>query len=112
MYSVVRFERSPLNVFEPMEFLEAGEAVITLDYLESSARDSKQKFQSEWVHVGHRQNFDRMEGRACVQRGSWTLKPVLYLLECSVLFHLGNGRHETKMPQPLGSAISGAEKEW
>ena len=40
-----------LTVFEPREFIEAGENVTTLGSTEGSARDSKQKFQSEWVHV-------------------------------------------------------------
>ena len=40
-----------LTVFEPLEFIEAGENVTTLGYLEGSVRDTKQRFESEWVHV-------------------------------------------------------------
>ena len=40
-----------LTVHEPREFIESGENVTILGYLEGSARDTKQKFQSEWVHV-------------------------------------------------------------
>jgi uncharacterized protein len=40
-----------LPVFEPREFIEAGENVTVLGYLEGYARDTNQKFQSEWVHV-------------------------------------------------------------
>jgi len=38
-------------LFEPKEFIEAGENVTVLCYFEGSARDTKQKFQSEFVHV-------------------------------------------------------------
>jgi uncharacterized protein len=44
-----RFE--DLTMFEPREFIEAGENVTVLGYLESSARDMKQNYHSEWVHV-------------------------------------------------------------
>ena len=40
-----------LPVFEPREFIEAGENVTVLGYLEGYARDTNQKFQSEWAHV-------------------------------------------------------------
>jgi uncharacterized protein len=40
-----------ITVFEPREFIEAGENVTVLGYLEGSERDTKQKYQSEWVHV-------------------------------------------------------------
>ena len=40
-----------LNVFEPREFIETGENVTVLGYLEGFARDTKQNFQTEWVHV-------------------------------------------------------------
>ena len=40
-----------VTVFEPREFIEAGEKVTVLGYLESSVRDTKQKFQTEWIHV-------------------------------------------------------------
>jgi len=39
------------TVFESREFIEAGENVTVLGYAEGSARDTKQKFQSEWVHI-------------------------------------------------------------
>ena len=38
-------------VFEPREFIEAGENVTVLGYLEAFALDTKQKLQTEWVHV-------------------------------------------------------------
>jgi uncharacterized protein len=37
--------------FEPQEFIEAGDSVTVLGYLEAFALDTKQKFQTEWVHV-------------------------------------------------------------
>ena len=40
-----------LSVFEPREFIEAGENVTVLGYLEGYAFDTNQKFQSEWAHV-------------------------------------------------------------
>jgi ketosteroid isomerase-like protein len=40
-----------ITVFEPQEFIEAGENLTVLGYLEAFALDTKQKFQSEWVHV-------------------------------------------------------------
>jgi uncharacterized protein len=40
-----------LTVFEPREFMEAGENVTVLGYLEAYTRDTNQKFQSEWVNV-------------------------------------------------------------
>ena len=40
-----------LTVFEPREFIEAGENVTVLGYVEGSALDTKQKFESEWVHI-------------------------------------------------------------
>ena len=40
-----------LTVFEPRELIEAGENVTILGYLEGSARDTKQEFQAEWVHI-------------------------------------------------------------
>jgi uncharacterized protein len=40
-----------LTLFEPREFIEAGENVTVLGYLEGSARDTKQKFETEWMHV-------------------------------------------------------------
>jgi len=40
-----------LTVFEPQEFIAAGDSVTVLGYLEAFALDTNQKFQSEWVHV-------------------------------------------------------------
>lgn len=40
-----------LTVFEPREFVEADENGTVLGYLEAYARDTNQKFQSEWVNV-------------------------------------------------------------
>jgi uncharacterized protein len=45
-----------ITVFEPREFIEAGENVTVLGYLEAFARDTKQPFQTEWVHVFTVQN--------------------------------------------------------
>jgi ketosteroid isomerase-like protein len=45
-----------LTVFEPREFMEAGENVTVLGYLEAYTRDTNQKFQSEWVNVFTVQN--------------------------------------------------------
>ena len=44
-------EAEDITIFEPREFIEAGENVTVLGYLEGVARDTEQKFQSEWVHV-------------------------------------------------------------
>jgi ketosteroid isomerase-like protein len=44
-----RFE--DITLFEPREFIEAGDNVTVLGYLESSVRDTKQKYHSDWVHV-------------------------------------------------------------
>ena len=44
-------QANDITVFEPREFIEAGENVTVLGYLEGSARDTKQKFQGEWVHI-------------------------------------------------------------
>ena len=49
-------EVEDITVFEPREFIEAGENVTVLGYLEGSARDTKQPFQTEWVHVFTVQN--------------------------------------------------------
>ncbi|MBV8484750.1 MAG: nuclear transport factor 2 family protein [Verrucomicrobia bacterium] len=45
-----------ITVFEPREFIEAGENVTVLGYLEGTARDTEQRFQTEWVHVFTVQN--------------------------------------------------------
>lgn len=49
-----------VTVFEPKEFIEAGENVTVFGYLEAFALDTKQKFQTEWVHV-----FRLMPMRCC-----------------------------------------------
>jgi uncharacterized protein len=40
-----------MTLFEPQEFIEAGDSVTVLGYLEAFAIDTKQKFQTEWVNV-------------------------------------------------------------
>src|SRR5262249_42505492 len=40
-----------LTVFEPREFMEAGENITVLGYVEGFVRDTKQTFKSEWAHV-------------------------------------------------------------
>jgi ketosteroid isomerase-like protein len=40
-----------LTLFEPREFIEAGENVTVLGYLESFALETTQKYHSDWVHV-------------------------------------------------------------
>jgi uncharacterized protein len=44
-------QANDISVFEPREFIEAGENVTTLGYMEGSARDTKQKFQTEWAQI-------------------------------------------------------------
>ena len=45
-----------ITVFEPKEFIESGEKVTVLGYLESFALDANQKYQTEWIHVFTVQN--------------------------------------------------------
>jgi uncharacterized protein len=49
------FSRIPkvtdITLFEPQEFIEAGDSITVLGYLEAFALDTKEKFQTEWVHV-------------------------------------------------------------
>jgi uncharacterized protein len=45
-----------LTLFEPREFIEAGENVTVLGYLESFAHETKQNYHSDWVHVCTVQN--------------------------------------------------------
>lgn len=40
-----------ITVFDVRQFIEADEYVTVLGYLEATARDTKQRFQSEWAHV-------------------------------------------------------------
>ncbi len=46
---VQRFD--DIHSFEPREFIEAGEHVTVLGWESSTARDTRKKFESEWVHV-------------------------------------------------------------
>jgi ketosteroid isomerase-like protein len=38
-------------VFEPREFIEAGEHVTVLGWTKVTARDTQKTFEKEWVHV-------------------------------------------------------------
>jgi ketosteroid isomerase-like protein len=40
-----------IHVFEPREFIEAGEHVTVLGWERSTAIDTGHEFESEWVHV-------------------------------------------------------------
>jgi uncharacterized protein len=40
-----------IAIFEPQEFIEAGDNVTVLGYLEAVVVDTKQTYQTEWVHV-------------------------------------------------------------
>ena len=40
-----------IAIFEPQEFIEAGDNVTVLGYVEAVVRDTKQTYQTEWVHV-------------------------------------------------------------
>lgn len=53
-----------IHVFEPREFLEAGEHVTVLGWESSTAIDTGKKFESEWVHV-----FTVKNGRVTRWRG-------------------------------------------
>ena len=57
-------ERKAWNAANRREFIEAGENVTVLGYVEGSARDTKQKFKSEWVHVStvHNGKITRWRG--------------------------------------------------
>lgn len=44
-------EADEIHVFEPREFIEAGEHVTVLGWERSTARDTGKTFESEWVHV-------------------------------------------------------------
>src|ERR1700760_15908 len=39
------------HVFEPREFIEAGEHVTVLGWAKATARESGKTFETEWVHV-------------------------------------------------------------
>jgi ketosteroid isomerase-like protein len=40
-----------IHVFEPREFIDAGESVVVLGFERSTARVEGTTFESEWVHV-------------------------------------------------------------
>ena len=40
-----------IQVFEPREFIEAGDQVAVLGWERATARDTGQAFESEWAHV-------------------------------------------------------------
>jgi uncharacterized protein len=40
-----------IEVFEPREFIDAGEHVVALGWEKSTALDTKKVFETEWVHV-------------------------------------------------------------
>ena len=40
-----------IEVFEPREFIEAGENVVVLGWEKSTALDTNKDFETEWVHV-------------------------------------------------------------
>jgi len=47
-----------VTVFEPREFIEAGENVTVLGYSESTVRDTKLKVQTEWGTSFHRAKWE------------------------------------------------------
>jgi ketosteroid isomerase-like protein len=53
-----------ITVFEPREFIEAGENVTVLGWEKATARDSGKGFESEWVHV-----FTVKDGKVTRWRG-------------------------------------------
>ncbi|MBI3802593.1 MAG: nuclear transport factor 2 family protein [Nitrospirae bacterium] len=40
-----------IHAFEPREFIEAGEHVTVLGWESATARDTKKKFESPWIHL-------------------------------------------------------------
>lgn len=40
-----------IHTFEPREFIEAGEHVTVLGWESSTARDTKKKFETQWIHL-------------------------------------------------------------
>jgi uncharacterized protein len=40
-----------IHVFEPREFIDAGENVVVLGWEKSTALDTNKDFETEWVHV-------------------------------------------------------------
>jgi ketosteroid isomerase-like protein len=40
-----------IELFEPREFIEAGEHVTVLGWEKTTVRDTQKKFESEWVHL-------------------------------------------------------------
>jgi uncharacterized protein len=53
-----------VKAFEPREFIVAGDNVTVLGYIEGYARDTKQEFRSEWVHL-----FTVQDGKITRWRG-------------------------------------------
>lgn len=53
-----------IHVFEPREFIEAGEHVTVLGWEQSTALDTNEDFATEWVHV-----FTVKEGKITRWRG-------------------------------------------
>ena len=53
-----------IHVFEPREFIDAGEHVTVLGWEQSKALDTGREFSSEWVHV-----FTVREGKVTRWRG-------------------------------------------
>jgi ketosteroid isomerase-like protein len=40
-----------IHAFEPREFIEANEHVTVLGWESATARDTKKKFESQWIHL-------------------------------------------------------------
>ena len=53
-----------ITVFEPREFIEAGDCVTVLGIEKASARETGQPYESEWVHV-----FTVVDGKVTRWRG-------------------------------------------
>jgi uncharacterized protein len=52
------------EIFEPREFIEAGENVTVLGWVKGIARDTQKTFDTEWVHV-----FTVKDGKVTRWRG-------------------------------------------
>jgi ketosteroid isomerase-like protein len=57
------------HAFEPREFIEAGEHVTVIGWLSATSRDTKKKYEGEWVHV-----FTVINGKIVHWRGFATTK--------------------------------------
>ena len=44
-------ELDDIHMFEPREFIEAGDNVVVLGYEQTTARDTGRDFATEWAHV-------------------------------------------------------------